>query len=248
MIRCLIIDDEALALDLLEDNIRKVAFLELAGRCKSGFEAMELLQKEKADLVFLDIQMPDISGIQFLKSLRQKPLVIFTTAYEKYALEGFELDVIDYLLKPFSFERFLKAVNKAQDYLGFAKKTVIPEKDTLSKTPDYLFVKADYKLIKIDLKDILYIEGLKDYIKIYNGEKPVITLLSMKAIEEKLPSADFFRIHRSYIVNLRKIRFVQRHIVTIGEKEIPIGENYRESFFRIINSPAGKNNEQGLMI
>ena len=235
MIRCLAIDDELLALDLLEDNIRKVPFLELAGRCKSGFEAMELLQKEKIDLIFLDIQMPDISGIQFLKSLPVKPLVIFTTAYEKYALEGFELDVVDYLLKPFSFERFLKSVNKAQDYLGLQKKAGASEKETSLKVPEYLFVKSEYKLVKIDIKDILYIEGLKDYIKIYIGEKPVITLLGMKAIEEKLPSADFHRIHRSYIINIHKISFVQRNTVIIGNKSIPIGDNYRETFFKVIN-------------
>ena len=245
MIRCLIIDDEALALDLLEDNIRKVSFMELVAKCKSGFEAMELLHKEKIDLIFLDIQMPDISGIQFLKSLPVKPLVIFTTAYEKYALEGFELDVVDYLLKPFSFERFLKSVNKAQEYLGLQQKSVSSEKETPSKIPEYLFVKSDYKLIKIDTTDILYIEGLKDYIKIYAGEKPVVTLMGMKTIEEKLPSADFQRIHRSFIVNLHKIRFVQRNTVIIGDKVIPIGENYRESFLKTINYSSRKNNEQG---
>jgi DNA-binding LytR/AlgR family response regulator len=235
MIRCLIIDDESLALDLLEDNIRKVSFLELAGRCRSGFEAMEFLQKGDIDLLFLDIQMPDISGIQFLKSLPVKPLVIFTTAFEKYALEGFELDVIDYLLKPFSFERFLKAVNKAQEFLAMQKKISPATRDPEKKVPEFLFVKADYKLVKLEIQEIQYIEGLKDYIKIYCGEKPLITLLSMKAIEEKLPPSDFLRIHRSYIVNLKKIRFVQRNTITIGNKAIPIGDNYREHFFNVIN-------------
>lgn len=245
MIRCLIIDDEALALDLLEDNIRRVSFLELAGKCKNGFDAMELLQKEQIDLIFLDIQMPDISGIQFLRSLHKKPLVIFTTAFEKYALEGFELDVVDYLLKPFSFDRFLKSVNKAKDLLGLQQKKELPEKVVVPKVPEFLFVKSDYKLVKIDIKDILYIEGLKDYVKIFTGEKPVITLLTLKAIEEKLPSSDFRRIHRSYIVNLRKIRFVQRNMVTIGGNAIPIGENYREGFLKIINENSGgdKDNE-----
>jgi DNA-binding LytR/AlgR family response regulator len=235
MMRCLVIDDEALALDLLEDNIRKVSFLELVAKCRSGFEAFEILQKEKIDLIFLDIQMPDISGIQFLKSLPVKPLVIFTTAYEKYALEGFEMDVVDYLLKPFSFDRFLKSVNKAQEYLGLQKKAEASEIESPPKVPEYLFVKSDYKLIKIDTKDILYIEGLKDYIKIYLGDKPVITLLSMKAIEEKLPSVDFFRIHRSFIVNLHKIKFIQRNTVIIGDKVIPIGENYKDPFLKVIN-------------
>jgi DNA-binding LytR/AlgR family response regulator len=232
MIRCLIVDDEALALDLLEDNIRHVSFLELAGRCRNGFEAMEILQKEKIDLVFLDIQMPDLSGIQLLKTLRAKPLVIFTTAYEKYALEGFELDVVDYLLKPFSFERFLKAVSKAQDYLRIQEGAV---KEAVSRETESLFVKSDYKLVKIDIKDILYIEGLKDYIKIYTGEKPVITLHSMKAIEEKLPPSDFFRVHRSYIINIRKIKYVRRNFVSVGDKEIPIGENYRDGFLKLLD-------------
>jgi DNA-binding LytR/AlgR family response regulator len=237
MIRCLIVDDEALALDLLEDNIRNISFLELAGRCRNGFEAMDILQKEKIDLLFLDIQMPDISGIQLLKTLHEKPLVIFTTAYEKYALEGFELDVVDYLLKPFSFERFLKAVNKAQDYLRFREGSA---KEQVSREQEYIFVKSEYKLVKIDLKDILYIEGLKDYIKIFTGEKPVITLHSMKAIEEKLPPADFFRVHRSYIINIRKIKYVQRNFVSVGDKEIPIGENYRDAFFKLLD--LNKNN------
>jgi len=238
MIRCLAIDDELLALDLLEDNIRKVPFLELVKACKSGFEAMEIMQKEKIDLVFLDIQMPDISGIQFLKSLKTKPLVIFTTAYEKYALQGFELDVIDYLLKPFSFERFLKSVNKAQEYLNLIEKPILqPQKEDLSTSEKYLFVKSDYKLVKIDIKDILYIEGLKDYVKIYveGQERPVITLSSMKAVEEKLPSNSFIRVHRSFIVAIEKVRFIQRNTVHIANKEIPVSEHNRENLFTIIH-------------
>ncbi len=236
MIRCLAIDDEMLALELLEDNIRKVPFLELVKTCRSGFEALEIMTHQKIDLIFLDIQMPDITGIQFLKSLSDKPLVIFTTAYEKYAVEGFELDVIDYLLKPFSFDRFLKAVNKAKDYLGLKERAGNnPLSEEPFVAPAFLFVKADYKLVKVTMKDILYIEGLKDYIKIYSGEKPVITLLSMKSMEEKLPAADFIRVHRSYIVNLRKINFIQRSVIMIGAAEIPIGENYRDAFFAIVN-------------
>jgi len=236
MIRCLAIDDEALALDLIEDNIRKVPFLELVKKCKSAFEAMEFLQNEKIDILFLDIQMPDITGIQFLKSLQNKPIVIFTTAYEKYALEGFELDVIDYLLKPFSFDRFLKAVNKAKDYLHLKEKTISHGTgNEVQSSAGYMFVKADYKLVKIDFNEILYIEGLKDYIKIYTGEKPVLTLLSLKSLEEKLPSADFVRVHRSFIVAVKKIQFIQRNFIHIGNKEIPISDNYKEQLFNIIN-------------
>jgi DNA-binding LytR/AlgR family response regulator len=236
MIRCIAIDDEALALDLLEDNIRKVPFLEMVRKCRSAFDAMEILKQEQVDLVFLDIQMPDISGIQFLKSLKTKPLVIFTTAYEKYAIEGFELDVIDYLLKPFSFDRFLKAVNKASEYLELKNRSETGSiRDEIPATRDFIFVKADYKLVKINFKDILFIEGLKDYIKIYSGEKPVITLMSMKLIEDKLPAGEFVRVHRSFIVALNKIRYIQRNFIQIGEREIPISENHREQLFNIIN-------------
>ena len=236
MIRCIVLDDEALALDLLEDNIRKVPFLELVKKCRSAFEAMEILKQEQVDLIFLDIQMPDLSGIQFLKSLKTKPLVIFTTAYEKYALEGFELDVIDYLLKPFSFERFLRAVNKAAEFLELKNKSISNGiQDEIRSNRDFIFVKADYKLVKIDFKDILFIEGLKDYIKIYVGEKPIITLMSMKVIEDKLPAGEFIRVHRSFIVALKKIRFIQRNFIQIGEREIPISDNHRDQLFNIIN-------------
>jgi DNA-binding LytR/AlgR family response regulator len=229
MIRCLAIDDEKLALDLLEDNIRKIPFLELAGKCNSGFTAMEILQKEKIDLIFLDIQMPDISGIQFLKSLPVKPMVIFTTAFENYALEGFELDVIDYLLKPFSFERFLKAVNKAQEYHSLLEKADVPA------SGGFLFVKSEHKLVRLQFDEILYVESLKDYVKIYTGEKPIVTLLSMKVIEEKLPPRDFLRVHRSFIVNVRKIQVIEKRHIRIMSHEIPIGDNYREIVFAFIN-------------
>ncbi|MCX6244372.1 MAG: LytTR family DNA-binding domain-containing protein [Bacteroidetes bacterium] len=236
MIRCIAIDDEKLALDLIEDDIRKVPFLELVKTCRSGFEALDVLQNEKIDLLFLDIQMPDISGIQFLKSLNNKPLVIFTTAYEKYALEGFELDVIDYLLKPYSFERFLKAVNKAQEYLINTGNIQLPETaGATSPEGNFFFVKSDYKLVKIEISEILYIESLKDYVKIYTGGKPILTLSSMKAIEERLPSSDFIRVHRGFIVNIRKIRYIQRNSIMVENKEIPIGENYKEAFLNAIN-------------
>ena len=236
MIRCIVLDDEALALDLIEDNIRKVPFLELVKKCTGAFDAMEILKLEQVDLIFLDIQMPDLSGIQFLKSLKTKPLVIFTTAYEKYAIEGFELDVIDYLLKPFSFERFLKAVNKASEFLELKNKSISNgTQDEIRSSHDFIFVKADYKLVKIDFTDILFIEGLKDYIKIFTGEKPIITLMSMKLIEERLPAGEFVRVHRSFIVALKKIRFIQRNFIQIGEREIPISDNYRDQLFSIIN-------------
>lgn len=236
MIRCIAIDDEKLALDLIEDDILKVPFLQLVKKCRNGVDALDVLQTEKIDLLFLDIQMPDISGIQFLKSLTHKPLVIFTTAYEKYALEGFELDVVDYLLKPYSFERFLKAVNKAQEHLSILNKNSgQPVTEEISFSNQFIFVKSDYKLVKIEISEIQYVESLKDYVKIVAGDKPVVTLSSMKAIEEKLVAPDFIRVHRGFIVNIRKIQYIHRNFVKVGDKEIPIGDNYKENFLQIIN-------------
>ena len=235
-IRCLAVDDEMLALELLEDNIRKVPFLELAGTCRSAMEAMEVLRSTEIDLLFLDIQMPDISGIQLLRSLPQKPMVIFTTAFSKYATEGFDLDVIDYLLKPYPFERFLKAVNKAYAYLDLHDRAASqPVEKEADAAADFLFVRADYKLYRINLKDILYVEGLKDYVKIYLNDRPVVTQMSMKVIEEKLPAQDFIRVHRSFIVAFDKIDFVQKQALTIGKKEIPVSDLYRDQLFKRIN-------------
>lgn len=237
-IRCLAVDDEKLALDLLEDNIAKVPFLELTRSCNSAMEAMDLLGSEPVDLLFLDIQMPDLSGIQMLRSLHSRPMVILTTAFEKYALEGFDLDVIDYLLKPYSFERFLRAVNKARDYMEVrGRGTASAEDRDPVAAPGFLFVRADYKLYRINLNDILYVEGLKDYVKIYTGDKPILTQTSMKALEEKLPAKDFIRVHRSFIVAFNKIDFVQKHQVTVGRKEIPVSENYRDLLFKQITPP-----------
>ena len=233
MIRCIAIDDEALALDLLEDNISKIPFLELAGRYTNAFDALKLMKEEPADLLFLDIQMPDISGIQFLKSLQQKPVVIFTTAFSKYAVEGFELDVIDYLLKPYTFERFLKAVNKAHEFLELHEKTKEARKSSVFGS-HYLFVRADYKLVKIDIQDILYIEGLKDYVKIYRGDKPVLTQMSMKSIEEKLPPNDFIRVHRYFIVAFDKIDFIHRSFISIKGREIPLSDHYKDNLFSLV--------------
>jgi DNA-binding LytR/AlgR family response regulator len=237
MLKCIAIDDENLALDLIEDNVKKLPFLEMVKKCTGALEAMEVLRHEQVDLIFLDIQMPDVSGIQFLRTLKYRPMVIITTAYEKYATEGYNLDVIDYLLKPYSFERFLKAVNKAREYQDLREKALLQEnqKETLV-SPNFLFVRADYKLVKVDLASVQYIEGLKDYVKIYVGDKPILTQMSMKAIEEKLPSREFVRVHRSFIVAFNKIDFIQKQMLTIGKKEIPISENYRDQLFKMINN------------
>ena len=235
MIKCIAVDDEPLALDILEEYIEKIPFLKLVGKCRGGYQAMELMQKEQVDLVFLDIQMPDITGIQLLKGMPVHPMVIFTTAYENYALEGFNMDAIDYLLKPVPFERFLKAVNKASEYFNYHNKTEPAGQENGLYEHDFLFVRADYKIIKINFRDITYIEGLKDYIKIYAGDKPVLTLQSLKSIEEKLPAKDFVRVHRSFIVSLPKVDSIQKNKIMIQNKDIPIGDLYRDQFFERIN-------------
>src|SRR5687768_15154696 len=189
IMKCLAIDDEPLALDLLEDNIRKIPSLKLLQKCSNALEANEFIQREPVDLLLLDIQMPGLSGIQFIQGLSKKPLVIFITAYEKYALDGYNLDVVDYLLKPVPFDRFLKAVNKAQDKFSLRA-------PTSGVADDFLFVNSEYNLVRIDFNDIAYIEGLRDYVKIFllSAQRPVITRLSMKSLEEKLPSHTFVRV------------------------------------------------------
>ena len=235
MMNCLAVDDEHLALDLLEDNIKRVPFLNLVGRCKNAFEANEVLMKEKIDLLFLDVQMPGISGIQFLQSVKNPPLVIFITAYEKFALEGFNLDAIDYLLKPVAFDRFLKAVTKAYEFYNL-KHASAPA----APSADYLFVNAEYNLVKITIRDILYIEGLKDYVKIFitTATRPVITRMSMKNLEEKLPANAFSRVHKSYIVSIDKIISIRRGKINVGTVHIPISEHYKENLNRFIDPTA----------
>lgn len=228
MINCIALDDEPLALDLIEDNIKKVPYLNLVKKCSSSLEVFEVMSKEHIDLIFLDIEMPNISGIGFLKTMVYKPMVIFITAYEKYAIEGFELDVLDYLLKPVSFERFLKASNKALEYFTFLHNADI------NKKPGFIFVKSDYKIIKVNFNDILYIEGLKDYIKIYTTGRLILTLSGMKTIEEKLPRSEFIRVHKSYIVSISKIDSIIKSHIHIGAREIPVSDTYRDEFFKLI--------------
>jgi len=230
-INCLIVDDEPAALEVLEHFIARVFFLQLIKKCQHAIEAMQILEENKIDLLFLDINMPDIDGLQLLKSIKSKPVVIFTTGYKEYALNGYEFDIVDFLLKPFDFERFLRAVNKANNLIS--KLTLLPV--SLHKPQQFIFVKADYKLVKINVDDILFVEGLKDYIKIFTKQKLILTLMSITAIEEKLPPDEFFRLHRSYIISLSKIDSVSRHRVIIGEKFIPISVPYREKFYLIID-------------
>ncbi len=233
--RVMIVDDEPLALDILETFIDKIPSIELVRRCKNAIEAFDALKTEKIDLMFLDIQMPQLTGIDFLKSLKNPPLVIFTTAYPNYAIEGYELNVIDYLLKPISLERFMKAVNKAQNQLELQKGEVSTVSGNEADGSDFIFVKSDKKLIKIKYDEINYIEGLKDYVIIRTTTGRVITLQTMKSLEAKLPYNLFKRIHRSYIVALDKIDAIVGNMVEINKKHLPIGKNYRDTLLAIIN-------------
>jgi len=228
MISCIAIDDEPLALNLMKEYISKVSFLDMKAGFTDAVEATTWLEKEKVDLVFLDIQMPDVNGIQFYNSMAQKPMVIFTTAFSEYAVEGFNVNAIDYLLKPFEYDRFVKAVYKAKEYYEFT----INQEIRLSS----IFVKADYQLVKINLKDVLFIEGLDDYIRIHLPEnKTILTLMSLKAIAEKLPQNEFVRIHRSYIVPLGRIEKISSKKIEIAGREIPVGISYADEFFKIMN-------------
>ena len=235
MIKVIIVDDEPLAQDVLETYVEKFPELSLVRKCNNALEANEVLKSQDIDLMFLDIQMPQLTGIDFLKTLSRPPLVIFTTAYPNYALEGFELNALDYLLKPISLERFIKAVNKAVEQIKLqrnepgASGSVAVEAD---QHPDYIFVKADKKLVKVNYHDIIYIEGLKDYVIIRMENQRVITLQTMKSLEDKLPSNRFKRIHRSYIINIDKINAIVGNMVEVIEKtqpkHLPIGKNYRD--------------------
>jgi len=232
--RVLIVDDEPLAVDVLETYVNQIGHLELVASCHSAIEANEILEQEDIDLIFLDIQMPQLSGIDFLKALDNPPMVIFTTAYPNFAVEGFELNAVDYLLKPIPMDRFLKAVNKAR-----AKNSAKGGDHTALDSDDFFFVKADKKLMKIAYDDILYIEGLKDYVIIRLEKGRVITLQTMKNLEKKLPANQFKRIHRSYIVNLNKIVSVEGSSIEVkGQKEgklLAIGKNYKDELLALIN-------------
>jgi DNA-binding LytR/AlgR family response regulator len=234
MMRCLAVDDEKLVLDLLVDNIRQVPYLTLVKTARNAMEAIEILQNEQIDLLFLDIQMPRLSGLQFLKSLPDPPLVILVTAYDKYALEGFELNVVDYLLKPVSMERFLKACNRAHELFQLKQKPPLPIAPT--ELTDF-FVNVEYSLVKIVPADVAWVEGLKDYIKIYlsSATKPVITRMTFKALEEKLPEPAFVRTHKSYLVAVQKITAIKRDFVMIGTTEIPVSEHYKDNLRKILN-------------
>lgn len=224
-ISCLIVDDEPLARNLMTEYVRKVNFLTLVKACSSPLEAHDVLRSTPVDLLFLDVQMPQLTGLAFLKSLQKKPQVILTTAYSEYALEGYELDVADYLLKPITFERFLKAVDKVSARLA-KPADVAPTEQTV----DYIFVKDGTKLVKIRWQDILYIEGLKDYVTIHTPQQKIVSLQRLKTLEEQLPNQKFMRIHNSFIIALDAIRTVQKDKVQIGDVWVPVGDTYRKAF------------------
>lgn len=231
-IKCLAIDDEPLALKQIAGYIQKIPFLKLEAACSNAFDAMKVLDLQKVDLMFVDINMPDLNGLDFVKSLEQKPLVIFTTAYSEYAIEGFKVDAIDYLLKPFYFSEFLKSVQKAHKQLGLMQN----KHEELDSNNNFLFIKSEYKLVRINFNDILYIEGMKEYVRIHlSNQKPIMSLLSMKSLEEKLPENRFMRVHRSYIVNLDKIMGVERFRIVFDKVHIPVSENNKEKFQKFLN-------------
>ncbi len=224
-INCVVIDDEPLALDLVGGFVNKVPYLNLFGAFDSSSEALSVIKNEPIDLIYSDINMPDINGLQLIKSLDQDPKVIFTTAYDSYALQGFELNAIDYLLKPFSFERFMIATERAQDRI-VGNKPMIQE-----ITNDYIFVKTEHNILKLPLDDIFFIEGYKDYLKIHTSERrPILTLKSMKSMEKILEGKGFVRIHRSYIISIDKIHSLRNGKIKIKETSLPIGDNYKDEF------------------
>lgn len=223
-LKCAIVDDEPLALNLLESYVNKTPFLELEGKYSSAVQAMKELPNHPVDLLFLDIQMPELNGLEFSRLVNPDTRIVFTTAFEQYAIDGYKVNALDYLLKPISYVDFLQAANKAVKWFELLRQ---PQEEIQS-----IFVKSDYKLVQIELKNILYIEGLKDYIKIYeeNSAKPILSLMSMKAMEDLLPSSRFMRVHRSYIVQKDKIRVIDRGRIVFGKNYIPVSDSYKQAF------------------
>ncbi|WP_276479800.1 LytR/AlgR family response regulator transcription factor [Paraflavitalea pollutisoli] len=234
-ISCVVVDDEPLALKLLADYVNKTPFLQLRTQTTNPFEAIELIQAGGVDLLFLDIQMPELTGLQLMKVIGHKCKVILTTAYPDYALDGYEFDVIDYLLKPITFDRFLVAAHKARERLVTEPAVVIQAAPPTEPVAGYIFVKTEYKIQKIDLADILYMEGLRDYVAIHTPAGKVLTLQSMRSFQEQLPERQFMRVHKSYLVALDKIEFIERNRIVIAGQYIPVGETYQEQFQQRLN-------------
>jgi DNA-binding LytR/AlgR family response regulator len=241
-INCLVIDDEPPAREILKKYIAGVDLLQLAGECSNAVETLSFLQNNTADLLFLDIKMPHILGTSFLRTLKHPPKVIFTTAFRKYAIEGFDLNAVDFLLKPISFERFLQAVNKVMQMNIHASNNTITLNEPLpDQSHPFLYFRADRKMIKVFLEDILFIESLKDYVKVVTRGKVIVSKQSISSLEEMLPRDNFVRVHRSYIIAINKIDTYDSDLIEIGEREIPIGRLYRHDVNRILNISSVKN-------
>jgi two-component system, LytTR family, response regulator len=238
MLKCIAIDDEALALELLEDNISKIPYLQLVAKFGDPLKAIQFLHEENIDLVLLDIQMPGFTGLQLIKNFPKKCMYIFITAYEKYALEGYHLNVIDYLLKPVSLERFVQACTKAFELYQLKTRSAVPG---TGNQPAYFFINAGYSLIKINFADVIWVEGLKDYIKIHvkSNSRPVVSKMSMKSIEEQLPSTGFLRIHKSYIVSKDYVTSLKKSSIFIENIELPVGDTYKEAVAEFVNNMPG---------
>jgi DNA-binding LytR/AlgR family response regulator len=236
--KCLAIDDEPLALNIIKDFCSKIDFIDLVATCINPVEAIQLLNCHKIDLIFLDIQMPNITGLEFIRALESPPLLVFTTAYSDYALEGFELNAIDYLVKPFAFQRFFRAVNKAYEILQLRKKKTedLVSTESHQTSLPYLMIKVEYRTVKIEVSKILFVEGLKDYVKIYCGDKPVLTKTTLKNLEEKLPSDEFIRVHKSFIVQFSKIASIENNRILINDRRIPVGNQHKRQFYNMIDS------------
>lgn len=236
MLSCAIVDDEPLALDLLETYVEKTPFLQIKGKYASAVEAMKGLQEQPVDLLFLDIQMPELDGLEFSHMVIPETRIIFTTAFEQYALDSYRVNALDYLLKPISYRDFLEASNKALQW--FELKNAAEGTVDSAGDDEYIYVKSEYKLIQISLKDILYIEGLKDYVKIYveTEARPIMSLMSLKSLEERLPTSCFLRVHRSYIVQKSKIRLIDRGRIVFGKEYIPISDSYKQDLQTYLNN------------
>ena len=233
MIRCIAIDDEPLALRQIEGYIDKTPFLELTGKFNSALKAMDFLQENEVDLMFVDINMPDLTGLDFVKSVSSKAKVIFTTAYREYGYEGFQLDAADYLVKPIAYPEFLKAVTKTKERFFSNKEAA----ETIEKNDKYLFIKSEYKIVRIDFNDITFIESMRDYVRIHlETQKPVMALMGIKKMEDFLPKADFMRVHRSFIVSLSKISTIERNRIIFGKDYIPVSEQYKDVFQEFLDT------------
>lgn len=233
-VTCLIADDEPMALSLIESYVLKTPFLDLKAKCNNAIEAMQVLEEDNdIELFFLDIQMPDLSGLEFSKLVPQNSRVIFTTAFDQYAIDGYKVNALDYLLKPFDYNEFLSAATKARNYFESQQPISIARPE---KKQEFFFIKSEYKQIKINFSEILYIEGLKDYVKIYlkDNPKPILTLMSLKKLEEELPPDNFMRIHRSFIIGLDKIEAIERNHIVIGKEQIAIAPNYKDALMDYI--------------